>query len=272
MTLRIYDQPTRFSYQSPRYNQEQIPKLIEEFVEFNRRASEDVDAYCMISLALNISSGATIITAQLIHAGGNPESEILRPLRSLDNNSEATFVDIGDLAEEAALFNPRGLRHMQGTVTTSNNADLIKEILCLWRGILDEPWALGLEFFPGLAVEAITQRHLHHASATKLFGLEDEEEPLVIFLIDLQYFHDDGFGDDYFGNLLKGMITQFERIARRYEGGWKDFTYLPYAAKFQSPIQSYGPASNQRLRDIQAMYDPGQVFTRLLTIPDGFKI
>ncbi|KAF5125082.1 Bifunctional solanapyrone synthase [Metarhizium anisopliae] len=48
------------------------------------------------------------------------------------------------------------------------------------------------------------------------------------------------------------------------------FIYINYAAQWQNPIASYGPASVDKLLETQRKYDPRRVFTR--TVPGGFKL
>jgi hypothetical protein len=48
------------------------------------------------------------------------------------------------------------------------------------------------------------------------------------------------------------------------------YLYLNYAASWQDPINSYGPASVANLQAVSRKYDPSGVFQK--QVPGGFKL
>lgn len=53
-------------------------------------------------------------------------------------------------------------------------------------------------------------------------------------------------------------------------GALDPFLYVNYAAKWQSPIPTYGKANVDRLIQVAQKYDPDRVFTD--QVPGGFKL
>lgn len=70
-------------------------------------------------------------------------------------------------------------------------------------------------------------------------------------------------------NTIESMLRASVVLAKE-SGGFREFVYLNYALQAQDPIASYGTANVQRLESIAAVYDPSQVFQRL--VPGGFKL
>ncbi|KAF2270157.1 FAD-binding domain-containing protein [Lojkania enalia] len=60
-------------------------------------------------------------------------------------------------------------------------------------------------------------------------------------------------------------------IAKAKERGiYNEWIYLNYAAQWQDPIQSYGSANVQFLREVSRQYDPSGLFQE--AVPGGFKL
>ncbi|KAK8925543.1 Bifunctional solanapyrone synthase [Metarhizium anisopliae] len=75
--------------------------------------------------------------------------------------------------------------------------------------------------------------------------------------------------DEAVNMAMKKLIATTEHNVGRM-GKPDPFIYINYAAEWQNPIASYGPASVDELLETQRNYDPRRVFTRM--VPGGFKL
>ena len=98
-------------------------------------------------------------------------------------------------------------------------------------------------------------------------GLEDVTDPLVLCLLSVTWTQaqDDTIVNSVTQNLIES-IDQTTSAA----GAFYRFKYLNYAAPFQNPITSYGPANKARLRAVRKKYDR-EGFLQI-SVPGGFKL
>jgi len=68
---------------------------------------------------------------------------------------------------------------------------------------------------------------------------------------------------------IESVRSQIAAAAKK-QGLLNDYIYLNYAMPDQDPISSYGAANVANLRIQSRLFDPKQVFQRL--VPGGFKL
>jgi hypothetical protein len=103
--------------------------------------------------------------------------------------------------------------------------------------------------------------------AGNALGLEDIHDPLVLCLLSVTWTRaeDDATVNSVTQALIE-TIDQNTKAARLFHR----FKYLSYAAPFQDPIGSYGPASKENLQAVSKKYDPEGFFQT--GVPGGFKL
>jgi hypothetical protein len=67
-----------------------------------------------------------------------------------------------------------------------------------------------------------------------------------------------------------GQVTNDIAELAKSLGLLHGFQYLNYADPSQDPLESYGPANVQHLKEASRKYDPSGVFQR--QVPGGFKL
>ena len=98
-------------------------------------------------------------------------------------------------------------------------------------------------------------------------GLNPSGGPLVLTLLSITW--NDAKDDALIDRVAKDLISRIEVLAKA-AGLFNEYKYLNYAANFQNPIASYGPASLENLREVSRKYDPTGVFQD--RVPGGFKL
>ncbi|KDN44669.1 hypothetical protein RSAG8_05434, partial [Rhizoctonia solani AG-8 WAC10335] len=152
--------------------------------------------------------------------------------------------------------------------TIRADAELYKRLFDIWHST-----AMGLNSTSGWASGIVYQpisNSMIRASDTKggnVLGLEPADDPLVIvsYLFAWTLPED----DDKVYAVIDKLIAASMDIARS-QNRLGRFIYLNYASASQQPIQSYGPAQVNFLRQVKAKYDPNRVFEKLSR--GGFKI
>ena len=98
-------------------------------------------------------------------------------------------------------------------------------------------------------------------------GLEGVDNPLVLCLLSVTWTMAQ---DDAIVNSVTQTLIESIDQATAAAGVFHRFKYLNYAAPFQDPITSYGPASKAQLRAVSKRYDPEGFFQ--VGVPGGFKL
>ena len=65
------------------------------------------------------------------------------------------------------------------------------------------------------------------------------------------------------------LLSQSIALAKS-KGLYNNYLYMNYALQSQDPIASYGPVNKANLEVVSRVYDPKQVFQKL--VPGGFKL
>lgn len=129
-------------------------------------------------------------------------------------------------------------------------------------GVLDVSgliWSLSLDPIP----PSMYQRDAN----TNVLGLDNRTGSLVVCLLSQAWSNE--ADDERMYKASAALITTIEDAARSLDA-YDPFLYLPYAAFWQKPIESYGPTRVKQLHELRERIDPRGVFTHL--VPGGFKL
>ncbi len=139
---------------------------------------------------------------------------------------------------------------------------IVEKVHQLWNSTTD-----SIKNIPGIAYFIIFQRMpvIEPGNALGLEGLD--VTPLVLCLLSVTW--DQAEDDAMINSVTKTLIEEIDR-ATKAAGLFHRFKYLNYAAPFQDPIGSYGPASKAQLQAVSKKYDPEGFFQAV--VPGGFKL
>ena len=160
--------------------------------------------------------------------------------------------------EVVANARPRGI--YANTVFLPTSA-IIQQIHQLWNSTIE-----SIKDVPGIAYFLIFQR-MPVVKPGNALGLEGSEDPLVLCLLSVTWTQ--AQDDATITSVIKTLIEKIDQ-ATKATGLFHRFKYLNYAAFFQDPISSYGPASKAQLQAVSKKYDPDGFFQS--GIPGGFKL
>lgn len=141
------------------------------------------------------------------------------------------------------------------------SATIIDKVYQLWNSTID-----STKDIPGIAYFLIFQR-MPLIEAGNALGLEDIHDPLVLCLLSVTWTRaEDGATVNSVTQALIETIDENTKAA----GLFHKFKYLNYAAPFQDPIGSYGPATKANLHTVSKKYDH-EGFSQT-GVPGGFKL
>ena len=140
-------------------------------------------------------------------------------------------------------------------------AAIIEKVYQLWSSTID-----SIKHVPGIAYFLIFQRMPVVISGNAL-GLEASDDPLVLCLLSVTWTQVQD--DATINRVTQTLIEDIDRNTKA-AGLFYRFKYLNYAAPFQDPISSYGPASKVQLQAVGEEYDPEGFFQT--SVPGGFKL
>ena len=100
-----------------------------------------------------------------------------------------------------------------------------------------------------------------------IFGLDPSDGPLMMYF--LQAVWDDPKHDACIARVMQETFDDME-LATQQQGTYHAFRYRNYAAGFQDVYESFGSASQERLRTVQEKYDPEDIYNRL--VPGGHRL
>lgn len=140
-------------------------------------------------------------------------------------------------------------------------AAIIEEVHRLWNLTID-----SIKNVPAIAYFLIFQR-MPAIKPGNILGLEGSDTPLVLCLLSVTWTR--AQDDATINNVTQALIEKIDQ-ATKAAGLFHRFKYLNYAASFQDPIDSYGPASKAQLQAVSKKYDPEGFFQT--GIPGGFKL
>ena len=141
------------------------------------------------------------------------------------------------------------------------SAKVIEEVHQLWSETIDSMNAIS-----GVAYFLIFQR-MPAVFPGNALGLEDSEGPLVLCLLSVTW--SNAQDDATVNSVTQALIDKIDQ-ATKAAGAFHKFKYLNYAAPWQDPLGSYGPASIAQLQSVSKRYDPRGFFQT--GVPSGFKL
>jgi len=176
--------------------------------------------------------------------------------------------NLTDFADEIAKINPDGSRQLFTTLTFVNNAAFMETFFQLADdavGTLSS--VLGLTFTVSFQPQPQIIIQKQRETGGNVLGLQDTFRDLVNVLLTATYRL--ASDDEKVTTTVKGLFDRAISAAKG-AGVWDQYLYLNYAAPFQKPIDSYGPASLAFLQKVSQQYDPGRLFQD--GVPGGFKL
>ena len=137
---------------------------------------------------------------------------------------------------------------------------ILETVYQLWSSTTE-----SIKDIPGIAYFLIFQR-MPVVEPGNALGLEDSNDPLVLCLLSVTWTQ--AQDDATVNSVTQALIKKIDE-ATKAAGLFNGFKYLNYAASFQDPISSYGPASKAQLQAVSRKYDPKGFFQ--VGVPGGFK-
>ena len=155
------------------------------------------------------------------------------------------------------------IQHERATFVTTSFApttSMIQEVYQIWHSTLD-----SIKTVAGIAYFLVFQR-LPAILPGNPLGL-DVSDNLVVLCLSVTWSQVQD--DQTINTVTQALIDRIDK-ATKAAGLFHPFKYLNYAASFQDPIASYGPANKAHLQAVSKKYDPTGFFQR--AIPGGFKL
>lgn len=141
------------------------------------------------------------------------------------------------------------------------SAGIIEEVYQLWSSTID-----SIKAIPGIAYFLVFQRTPAIVPGNAL-GLEGFDDPLVLCVLSVTWAQ--AQDDATVNSVTQALIEKIDQ-ATKAAGLFHEFKHLNYAASWQDPISSYGPASKANLQAVSKKFDPQGFFQT--SIPGGFKL
>ncbi|KAJ5662175.1 uncharacterized protein N7477_009791 [Penicillium maclennaniae] len=264
----IYSIPHEMMWEGIRnYTIDQVDTILDSYVEFGLRASENPSAYQITTLYYTHAKHHA--TVDLYNTEPEPNPSIFQSLDEARPYADTTSINRqSNISLINALGQPDGLRQTYWTATYKLDrvlAGFVQKVLN------DETSQLG--DLDGLEARCIMQvittdilRHMGKNGGNTL-GISTLKHPLMLLNPTFRWQNEE---DDL--KILQANMNLVNRVnARAREMGLDEpFLYMNYASQFQDVIHSYGSANVYRLRMIADRYDPDEVFRTLQ--PGYFKL
>lgn len=249
------------------YTIDQIGPVLDAYVDFGFRASENPSAYQITTIYYQPTHHQ--VTVDLYHTEPVPDPPIFDSLRHLQASADTTEIN---RQSNISLINyrgqPDGYRQTYWTATYRLNrdlADFVQQVFIEETSYLGD--RDGLE--ARCIMQIITTDMLHQMSknGANALGISSLDTPLMILNPAFRWTSP---LDDL--PILQANMNLVNRINARARGMNLEvpFLYMNYASQFQDVIHSYGSANVHRLRTVAKWYDPDGIFQALQ--PGGFKL
>ncbi|KAH8666957.1 hypothetical protein BX600DRAFT_436329 [Xylariales sp. PMI_506] len=156
---------------------------------------------------------------------------------------------------------PQGSRNYWRTLTFKMNAEFISK---LWDIVIVETESYKVEV-PDAQLSCVTQLltkdHLTHSeNAGNAFGLDANDGPLLVFLVTIIY--KSPKDDERIQQAGEQISLKAAELAEQM-GLSHPFLYPNYAALDQDTYAGYSTENQQRLLELQKIYDPDRIFANL---------
>ncbi|KAJ6126972.1 hypothetical protein N7523_002584 [Penicillium sp. IBT 18751x] len=249
------------------YTIDQVDTILDSYVEFGLRASENPSAYQITTLYYTHAKHHA--TVDLYNTEPAPNPSIFQSLDKARPYADTTSINRqSNISLINAHGQPDGLRQTYWTATYKLDrvlAGFVQEVFneeTSQLGDLD-----GLE--ARCIMQVITPDILRHMGKNggNALGISTLKHPLMLLNPAFRWQNEE---DDL--KILQANMNLVNRVnARAREMGLDEpFLYMNYASQFQDVIHSYGSANVYRLRMIAERYDPDEVFQTLQ--PGYFKL
>ncbi|KAL4887813.1 hypothetical protein BDV59DRAFT_189845 [Aspergillus ambiguus] len=249
------------------YTEDQIPSVLNAFVNVINNASEDGNAQQYVAF-LN-TQGMNLASAELTYVEDNTEPAIFEQYRSIpavsDTLSTKTLVEYCASVQKS---NPNGLREVYWPITVYLNEDFANWAVDYFLSV--SPQVANVSGInPVLIYQGITEPILQNMTkyGGNALGLDASKGPLHLMHISTWW---DNASDDE--TVYKFVNDYFDVVVAKAKslGLYHEYIYMNYASQYQDVISSYGSANRAKLQAIASKYDPTGVFQTLQ--PGYFKL
>ncbi|KAK3709798.1 hypothetical protein LTR37_010626 [Vermiconidia calcicola] len=175
---------------------------------------------------------------------------------------------MADMTEQVTTFLPWGYRDLFATATIVNKMSVIEAAHRISDQIYEEVqhvpdlvWNFYFEPLPRLFTDHSEQL------GGNIMGLNRTQEDLIVMMLNPRW--RDAEYDAEMADAAEAWVDSIRQSANRLSGS-NDFQFLNYAAKFQRPLESYGPPNLDFMRHVSFKYDPHEIFQNLM--PGAYKI
>ncbi|KAI0434885.1 FAD-binding domain-containing protein [Xylaria sp. FL1042] len=226
------------------------------------------DKYSSLLSTFGYSQGQLYIVNGLQYTGNGESPSVFQPFLEMPYlSSTLGRKNMTTLAAETEALQMIGQREAYATMTISPTAEAIHATVAAWNAsvgsvqdIEDLHWSVNFDPLPATF-------YAHNANGNALGLASRGNKPLMVILLSVTWANAED--DPAVDVAMRGLIRTMERDTARL-GALDPYLYLNYAAAWQNPLASYGPASIAKLSEIQRAYDRRQIFT--VNKPGGFKV
>ena len=112
---------------------------------------------------------------------------------------------------------------------------------------------------PALALQVLTSTIIEkiQKNGGNALGLDLSEGPFLVVLVNCML--DNTADDEAVITAISEMMDKIT-VEAKASNKFNEYIYMNYASKYQSVMESYGPANHDCLIEIAQKYDPHQVF------------
>lgn len=281
------------------YEWEYLMSVIRSIAEFNAKAGFDKDASADLSVSFDTVTNQTVLVLMLSRTGDIHLSPLLHRFFDIPNlHHSVQKVTHAELALDIYMNNPAGFRQHKSTLTISNSASLVVDVISLFARLTAEPkYAQDPAYRPGLLVQPLTLSHLHQSKESgnsTMLGLEQSPDPLIRKCFPLSTRHGKSTGTGpptliILTNLYKVISLEVRWSIRTLDSTYKalienllelyddkvrekkllhDFKYINYASAEQDVFRVLQQSGQlEELRTLRDEYDPDHFFANYLSRP-----
>ncbi|KAI0808880.1 FAD-binding domain-containing protein [Xylaria sp. FL0064] len=230
--------------------------------------AQHYDKYASLLTTFGYSQGQLYIVNGLQYTGNVEDPSVFQPFLEMPSlSSTLGRKNMTTLAAETEALQMIGQREAYATMTISPTAEAIDATVTAWNASVGSVqnieglhWSVNFDPLPATF-------YTHNANGNALGLASRGNKPLMVILLSVTWANAED--DPAVDVAMRGLIRTMQRDTARL-GALDPFLYLNYAAAWQNPLASYGPASTAKLSEIQRAYDRRDIFT--LDKPGGFKV
>ncbi|KAM7214837.1 bifunctional solanapyrone synthase [Rhypophila decipiens] len=216
--------------------------------------------------------GHTALTCVMYHIQGQVNPPSLQRFTSVQPQIEQmsslrTSTTLG-FTEELAKFSSVGRRQYWATITIKSDFDLIQTFYDKWQHVLPKVKdAEGFTFSFGF--QPLTKSLLKHSQEAggNAMDISPADGPLFIVLINPVWTNP--ADDNRFFGAIEDFLVELRQIASE-RGLLHRYIFANYAYWKDDVMAGYGADSIERMKAVNAKYDPEGLFQK--GVPGGFKL